>query len=306
MTVKYLTKHFFALQLQYVGTNDERKQMFFHEQAQQAIEQIQEQFSRYEQLQLSREEEKFFHSLKSSWANYLRAHQSMVEQNGRISLQDLQREADTMFQVMEGYLTTLVRLSEEGATTATAQAASVHESGRMETMISMGVALLISLLLSILLTRHIRNPLLQVVQAVKLVTGGQIGVGQLPIKNRDEIGELAKHVDEMRNKLREFTAQVNETAHHVTRSTAELSGHAQETLTASNEIATSLQEISAGTDAMVASAEESAKAMEEMAIGIQRVAESTATLAEASIVAERSMPPSKLLALGNRAEASPS
>ncbi|CAM3466196.1 methyl-accepting chemotaxis protein [Brevibacillus invocatus] len=287
MTVKYLTKHFFALQLQYVGTNDERKQIFFHEQAQETMEQIQEQFSRYEQLQLSSEEEKFFHSLKSSWANYQAAYQSMVEQNGGISLQDLQREADTMFQVMEGYLTNLVRLSEEGAAAATAQAASVHETGRMETMISMGVALLISLLLSILLTRHIRTPLLQVVQAVKLVTAGQIGHGQLHIKNRDEIGELAKHVDEMRNKLREFTAQVNETAHHVTRSSVELSGHAGETLSASNEIASSLQEISAGTDATVASAEESARAMEEMAIGIQRVAESTATLAEASLLAEQ-------------------
>lgn len=45
MTVNYMTKQFFALQLQYVGTNDERKQIFYHEQAQQTRELIQEQFA---------------------------------------------------------------------------------------------------------------------------------------------------------------------------------------------------------------------------------------------------------------------
>lgn len=287
MQIKYVTKHFFALQLQYAGTTDERKQLFIHEQAQQTLQQVEEQFARYEQAPLTADEEKFFHSLKAAWANYLTTYEEMVGQSGRVSLNDVMREADTMFQVMDGYLTNLVRLSEEGAANATVQAAALHESGRRETLISMAVALLISMLLSVLLTRHIRNPLMQVAGSVKLITQGELGQADLKIRNRDEIGELANHVNAMRAKLQQFAVQVNEAASHVARSSAVLSGHAKDTLAASHEIASSIQGISAGTDATAASAQESARAMEEMAFGIGRVAESTSSLAEASLTAEQ-------------------
>ncbi|MDF2681274.1 MAG: methyl-accepting chemotaxis protein [Brevibacillus sp.] len=287
LNIKYQTEHFFSLQIQYASTTDLSKKGIIDGEAQQTLEQIQKQFEEYGNYPLSTEEEKYFQSLQASWTNYQLAYQTLVEQSGEVSLAELLREADTMFQVMEGYLANLIRLSQEGAATATAQAASLHESGRRATLISMGVALLISLLLSVMLTRHIRQPLLQVVQAVKLVTAGQLGKADLVVKNRDEIGELAKHVNEMRHKLREFAMQVNSTAQHVTYSSVQLSGHAQETLEASNQIAFAMEEISAGSDATVASTEESAKAMEEMAMGIQRVAESTASLAEASVSAEQ-------------------
>lgn len=287
LTIKYQTEHFFSLQIQYASTTDLSKKGIIDGEAQQTLEQIQKQFEEYGNYPLSTEEEKYFSSLQASWTNYQLAYQTLVEKSGEVALADLLREADTMFQVMEGYLANLIRLSQEGAATATAQAASLHESGRRNTLISMGAALLISLLLSVMLTRHIRQPLLQVVQAVKLVTAGQLGKTDLVVKNRDEIGELAKHVNEMRQKLREFAMQVNSTAQHVTYSSAQLSGHAKETLEASNQIAFAMEEISAGSDATVASTEESAKAMEEMAIGIQRVAESTASLAETSVSAEQ-------------------
>lgn len=287
MNIKYQTEHFFSLQIQYASTTDLSKKGIIDAEAQQTLVQIQKQFEEYQNYPLNTEEAKNFQSLKAAWSNYQLAYQTLVEQSGAVSLVDLLREADTMFQVMEGYLANLVRLSQEGAATATAQAASLHESGRLHTLISMGVALLISLLLSVMLTRHIRQPLLKVVQAVKLVTEGQLGKADIIVKNRDEIGDLANHVNEMRHKLREFAMQVNATARHVTYSSVQLSGHALETLEASNQIAFAMEEISAGSDATVAGAEESAKAMEEMAIGIQRVAESISILAEASVSAEQ-------------------
>ncbi|QRG68504.1 methyl-accepting chemotaxis protein [Brevibacillus choshinensis] len=287
MNIKYQTEHFFSLQIQYASTTDLSKKGIIDAEAQQTLGQIQKQFEVYQSFPLSTEEEKYFQSLKAAWFNYQQAYQTLVEQSGAVSLADLLREADTMFQVTEGYLENLVRLCQEGAAAATKQAASLHESGRMQALISMGVSLLISLLLSVMLTRHIRQPLLQVVQAVKLVTKGQLGKADLVVKNRDEIGELANHVNEMRHKLREFAMQVHATAGHVTFSSDQLSRHAQETLEASNQIAFAMEEISAGSDATVASAEESAKAMEEMAVGIQRVAESTALLAETSVSAEQ-------------------
>lgn len=287
MDVKYQTEHFFALQLQYATTTDLNKKNILNGEAEQTLAQIEELFAQYERHSLSDEEKKSFQSLKASWANYQAAYQALVQQSGDVSLNDLLREADTMYQVMEGYLTNLVRMSQEGAAAATTGAALLHETGRRDALVSMGAALLISLLLAFMLTRHIRKPLLLVADAVKQVSAGQLGFARLDVKNRDEIGELAKHVNEMREKLRQFSLQVNETAQHVASSAEQLSGHARITLAASNEIAASLQEISAGTEATAASADESAKAMDEMAAGIQRVAHSTASLAEASLLAEQ-------------------
>lgn len=287
LNVKYETEHFFALQLQYAMTDDLSKKNIVKGEADQTLERIQQQFDAYGSYPQSEEEKKYFQSLKASWSNYLASYQTLVEQSGEVKTADLLREADTMFQVTEGYLDNLVRLSEEGAAKATAQATLLHETGRRDTVISLAAALGISLVLSVVLTRHIRRPLLAVVDTVKLISAGRLGEGELIVKNRDEIGELAGHVHEMRGKLREFAVQVNETARHVTHSSEQVSGHAQETLSASNQIAIAMEQISAGSQVTVAGAEESAKAMEEMAVGIQRVAESTASLAERSVQAEQ-------------------
>lgn len=287
MNVKYLTEHFFALQLEYSTTRDLSKQTIINGEAEQTLAQIQEQFALYEQQPLSDEERKYFQSLKASWANYQAAYQSLLQQSGEVSTSDLLREADTMFQVMEGYLNNLVQMSQRGAEQATIQAALLHETGRMSTLLSLAAALVASLLLAFGLTRHIRKPLLQVAEAVRQVAEGQLGSADLAVKNRDEIGELATHINEMRSRLRQFSATINRTVEHVASSAVQVSGHAQETLAASNDIAASLKEMSAGSSAIAAGAEESAKAMEEMAAGIQRVAQSASSLAEASLIAEQ-------------------
>jgi len=287
LNVKYLTEHFFNLQLQYAMTRDLSRQNILRGEADQTLADIQELFARYEQYGVGEEENKYFQSLKASWSNYQATYQALVEQEGNVSVNDVLRDAETMFQVMEGYLDNLVRISQEGANKATAKAALLQERGEQGTLISLVAALLVCLLLGFFLSRHIRKPLLQVAQAVKQVSEGDLGFAELRVKNRDEIGEVAERVNEMRRKLRHFSAQVYDSALHVAASAKQLNGHAENSLSASNDIAVSLGEISNGAKTAAASADESAKAMEEMASGVQRVALLTSMLAEQSAKADQ-------------------
>ncbi|HZG13646.1 MAG TPA: HAMP domain-containing methyl-accepting chemotaxis protein [Candidatus Bathyarchaeia archaeon] len=285
--IKYYAEHFFTLELQYIMTSDLSKKGIITSEMDETLKQIDQEFAVYEKNPMSEEERKRFLSLKGAWKNYQQVHQAIVQQTDQAGAQAMLIEADTMFQVMEGYIATLVKLSNEGAAAATQQAAVMHENGTRNTLVFNVVAVVLSMLLAYYLARNIRNPLREVVRHVKAVAEGDLGMADIRLKNRDELGELAANFNEMRKKLREIVKSVNEAAEHVSVSSVRLNEHAKETLHASSDIALSLQEIAAGSETAVTGAMDSAKAMEEMSAGIQRVAESTATLAEASLVAEQ-------------------
>lgn len=286
MSIKYLTEHILSLELQYT-ISDLSKKGIINSEMEQTFAQIDQQFAAYQTRSLNEEERKRFHSLQNAWDKYKQAHQTILQQPNDANANDLLREADTMFQVMEGYLAALVEMSNQGAEKAAKRAAELHETGRRDTLLFICFAMIFSLLLAYMLTRHIRKPLRLVADQVKQVAAGRLNLKGVAVKNRDELGELAADFQDMQTRLHVTVRQVNETTDQVAAASDRLTELTEESLEASREIARSIEEIAKGAGAAVAGAAESAKAMEEMSTGIMRVAENTAALAETSVVAEQ-------------------
>ncbi|WP_257391705.1 methyl-accepting chemotaxis protein [Mesobacillus jeotgali] len=153
------------------------------------------------------------------------------------------------------------------------------------TLVIIGLSLaafVIGIVIALYISRIIAEPVQQVSQAVKQVAQGNLAVGKLGVKNKDEIGELASAFNEMTENLRDLIVQVGTTSEQVAASAEEMMASAEQTNSATNQVATAIQEVAGGAETQSKNTEESAKAVGEMAGGIQQVAETTSNVAESA------------------------
>ena len=141
-----------------------------------------------------------------------------------------------------------------------------------------GVALLLGIMLSIVLTRMICLPLKEIAMGAAAIAAGNINGKDIGVKSQDEIGNLAKSFNTMKNSLREIIQQLATTADSVAQSSQLLSAQAHQTSLAASENATTIGEIAATVEQVTANAynvsassSQVSKNAEKGAKGIERV-----------------------------------
>lgn len=120
------------------------------------------------------------------------------------------------------------------------------------------VAIVMSVVMTIFITRAIVNPLRQGIQMVDTVAQGDLTV-DINVDQKDEIGQLASSMQGMVNRLRSITGEIRQSAENVANGSQGMS-------------ATS-EEMSQGATEQAASAEEVSSSMEEMASNIRQNAD---------------------------------
>ena len=149
------------------------------------------------------------------------------------------------------------------------------------TYVIIGVAVVFSILLGWALSMLISRPLKRVVELTESVSRGDL-THKTDIDRGDEVGLLAKSMNEMVDNLRQMMQGVLSTSNQVAASSEELSASAEQTSRATEEISSSIQIMAVGAEAAAAGLEESSASMDEVTSTIQQIAESSKTIAEAS------------------------
>ncbi|NHN30468.1 methyl-accepting chemotaxis protein [Paenibacillus agricola] len=156
------------------------------------------------------------------------------------------------------------------------------ESIKSIIVISVILALLLGTVLAYLITQMISRPVIQVANSAKRIAAGDLTVADLDIKQKDEIGEMARAFNDMKNHLRLLLQKINHNALEVAFVSRELSEGSEQSVMASNQIAEAVQQISGSADLQVVKMAENKQAMEESALSLQRIAQSAAITAESS------------------------
>jgi methyl-accepting chemotaxis protein len=104
----------------------------------------------------------------------------------------------------------------------------------------------------------------------------------IPVKTQDEFGRMAENLNDTNEMLKGMISKVSEHTLHVASTSEQLTTSAEQTGTVAENIAELIQEVAIGAETQLIGAQESARAMEELSIGIQRIAESSSTLWDAS------------------------
>jgi len=117
------------------------------------------------------------------------------------------------------------------------------------------LAIVLGVIIAFIITNMISSPVIKGVGFARSLSEGNLEA-QLDVDQKDEIGDLARALQGMRDKLVEIVSSITSTSNYI--------------VDASNEISTNSQQMSQGAANQASSAEEVSSSMEEMAANIQQ------------------------------------
>jgi methyl-accepting chemotaxis protein len=170
-----------------------------------------------------------------------------------------------------------VALSKEGSD------ALIHKQ-RMTILAGMALVFVAVLLVLFTLSRFIVGRRLAfMLKAAKNLNSHEADLTyRMPVKGKDEIGQLSGEINTFVAHLQEIVTSVRCIAAQAAAASDTLSESAMRSTDVSARIAGAIQEVAAGAENQASGAEDSAKAIEEMAAGVQRIAEAAGAVSEES------------------------
>lgn len=144
------------------------------------------------------------------------------------------------------------------------------------------IAILMGIAIALTLSKSISGPVRLISKGAEEIANGNLMIEAIKVKNKDEIGHLATSFNEMAENLRAIIHEVNLTSEQVASSSEVLMASSEQTTSATNQVVQSIQEVSNTIEIQGRNTEESANAIAEITIGVQRIADSTGTVAESA------------------------
>lgn len=145
---------------------------------------------------------------------------------------------------------------------------SDFNSGANDLLITLAIVLAISILLGAALiiwfSGHLSKPIRMVTEQVGKVADGDLSSEQMVIKNKDEIGELARYVNRMSGNLKHMIEQVSTASMQVAATSEELSASSEQTSRSVEQVSGAIQDLAYGTDAQMEKMEQSNEAIHQM------------------------------------------
>lgn len=139
--------------------------------------------------------------------------------------------------------------------------------------------------MGLLISRMITRPLHSLVLVCDQLASGDFRDHSRKLLRKDEIGQVANALAEMRTSIRNLMKRIGESSEQVAASSEELTASAEQSAQASNQIATSISDVANGTSEQLAAADEASSTVEQMSVAIQQVAASTNEVSEQSNIA---------------------
>jgi methyl-accepting chemotaxis protein len=159
-------------------------------------------------------------------------------------------------------LNLLLRVAEGALDASKSHAADLRAQARSSLFLQLGllaIAVSISAVMMLVISRRIANPLLRVQQVMVEIAGGDFNASLPSTKREDEIGQIVTAVNEMVGQVRSTISNIKDSAREVTN--------------ASSEIAIATTDLSQRTDEQAASLEETSASMEEISATVRKNAE---------------------------------
>ncbi|WP_139489390.1 HAMP domain-containing methyl-accepting chemotaxis protein [Brevibacillus dissolubilis] len=193
--------------------------------------------------------------------------------------------SDTSFDTAKKSLIELIHINGDGAEAAKAEALAADEAGKKAvfnlTLAGVVVALIIGWVLSSILSRSINA----VAKQVEIVANGDFTVEPLPVKTKDEVGQLTHNFNKMTEQLRSMMKEVTLGAEQVASTSEELTASAEQSAQAASQIAESVQEVANGAERQVNTVNGSVLAVQEITKGMAHISDSMEKVSDASQIA---------------------
>ncbi|WEY41362.1 methyl-accepting chemotaxis protein [Paraburkholderia sp. SUR17] len=154
--------------------------------------------------------------------------------------------------VLDDTMTDLAQVKEAAAKQASEDTTALYEQSRSLMIGTIAAALALGVLLGFLISRGVSKPLRQALEAANRLAEGDLTV-RIESKNKDEVGQLLRAMQNMIARLSNVVGEVNSGAEALAGAAEEVSATAQSLSQASSEQAAGVEETSASIEQMTAS-----------------------------------------------------
>ncbi|WFA82928.1 methyl-accepting chemotaxis protein [Paenibacillus amylolyticus] len=269
--LNYTTEHVLSLSYRHFDA-EETDKAFLSEERTKYIRETTQAIKIYDQQEKSAEELEHWNAFKNKWEAYLKINTQSIKLSDEGQTQLAKEVADKgadSFDTMQVDLDYLVEYNQEQSNLAAAQTIRSVQDGRLIIIIGVLVMIAITAISIPIIRSQVVKPLLRVISAVKLIAEGQLNVQDIHTKHEDEVGVLAKAVNDMKGNLTSMVLSVRRIAEAVNLQSGELAISSEEVKIGSRQIAVTMEESAKAAESQAETAVESARTVEALNDHIQ-------------------------------------
>lgn len=148
--------------------------------------------------------------------------------------------------------------------------------------ISLGAALALGAIIIYFFANSFSRPIIDIAEKAKKIAGKDLSIEITTVKNKDEIGELAKSFNDMVTSLRGMIQDIDEASQQVASTSEELMASSEQTSQATELITESIQQIAVGSDSSLKGTNEATEVVSEISKGIDQIAQNIQEVSDAS------------------------
>jgi methyl-accepting chemotaxis protein len=208
----------------------------------------------------------------------------------QLAMQNKNAEAYALYQQrvrppmeeFQQYLVELAAYNLESANKIHRQNDIEFEQSRNYLIAIVVVVFLVLVVSGLMITKIITKPLNLMVLACNDFASGDFRDKPRSIFRKDEIGQLAYALSDMRNSLQGLMKHVNESSEQLAASSEELTASAEQSAQAANQVAESITEVAIGAEQQLGAANDTAAVVQEISTSIKQVATNANEVAEQS------------------------
>ncbi|MBN8216884.1 MAG: methyl-accepting chemotaxis protein [Spirochaetes bacterium] len=240
---------------------------------------IHQEMARYQETLVDQKDRDQF----SQFSKNLSQLEDIIPELGRLSLSSNLKASSDLFDLRgQSHAMDLNASLEAMLSNRVEDAKSISEenSQRAHLALKLVIALLVfgfltAIVTGILLTRSIIRPLRQGVLFAEAISKGdlRVRIDGLALKRADELGVLARALDEMLGKLKEIIYSVKEAGANVATGSEQMGASSEELSQGATEQASNVEELSSSAEEVSTSMEEASSSIEEMSATIRQNAE---------------------------------
>ncbi len=248
-----------------------------------------ENLNKYEQTKLDEREVSALTKVKDTLQAYRQAREDVI----RLAMQNKNAEAYTMYEqrvkkTLNEANKELVALTEYNAQKADElNKANDAEFAAVKKMI-LGIqatALVLLALIGFYISKLIIKPINVMLAFSRELANGDFRKKPRTFASKDEFGQLADALIEVRSTIRELMNQIHVSAEQVAASSEQLTASADQSAQAANQVAITITEVAKGAEEQLASVEETSQVVEQMSGDIQQIAANSLQVSRQSLQA---------------------
>lgn len=265
--VNYLTEHVMSISMQHILSSDSEEKSKLEEERSEYIRQVADTLKEYKLTLRGEQETGQLQSLVGKWGEFLTVNNQAIllssSSDEELAL-EVSRKGITAFNSMQTDLNALVTHTQDEAASEGGISAKIFRTSLTLSIVTVLIVLLVIGLINMVIRKTMINPLKKVTAQLQLIAGGDLTAPDTLVGNMDEIGLLAKTVNETNRTLLEMVSRIRSVSEVISEQGDILTHAIVETKEGSSQIALTMEELATASGSQAEAAVDASKAIEEL------------------------------------------